>query len=76
MDEPFGTNLYKNYLLGGCAYFLAFSDYLPSHSSPTQVHHNLPISHLIFMDDSTLIASSKAGIEDRLSITYYIYIYI
>ncbi|CAB4408364.1 unnamed protein product [Rhizophagus irregularis] len=35
--------------------------------------HSLPISHLTFMDDSTLIASSKSGIEDRLSITAEFY---
>ncbi|GET56194.1 RNA-directed DNA polymerase from mobile element jockey-like [Rhizophagus irregularis DAOM 181602=DAOM 197198] len=34
---------------------------------------SLPISHLTFMDDSTLIASSKSGIEDRLSITAEFY---
>ncbi|EXX50518.1 hypothetical protein RirG_270100 [Rhizophagus irregularis DAOM 197198w] len=35
--------------------------------------HSLPVSHLTFMDDSTLIASSKSGIEDRLSITAEFY---
>ncbi|GBC15999.2 hypothetical protein RIR_jg42188.t1 [Rhizophagus irregularis DAOM 181602=DAOM 197198] len=34
---------------------------------------SLPISHLTFMDDSTLIAFSKSGIEDRLSITAEFY---
>ncbi|GBC41916.2 reverse transcriptase family protein [Rhizophagus irregularis DAOM 181602=DAOM 197198] len=33
----------------------------------------LPVSHLTFMDDSTLVASSKSGIEDRLSITAEFY---
>ncbi|CAB4404634.1 unnamed protein product [Rhizophagus irregularis] len=35
--------------------------------------HSLPISHLTFMDDSTLIASSKSGIKDCLSITAEFY---
>ncbi|PKB93847.1 hypothetical protein RhiirA5_440165 [Rhizophagus irregularis] len=35
--------------------------------------HSLPVSHLTFLDDSTLIASSKSGIEDQLSITAEFY---
>ncbi|GBC21155.1 hypothetical protein RIR_jg24234.t1 [Rhizophagus irregularis DAOM 181602=DAOM 197198] len=35
--------------------------------------HSLPISHLTFMDDSILVASSKSGIEDCLSITAEFY---
>ncbi|EXX52504.1 hypothetical protein RirG_252520 [Rhizophagus irregularis DAOM 197198w] len=35
--------------------------------------HSLPISHLTFMDDSTLIASSKSGIEDHLTVTAEFY---
>ncbi|EXX66798.1 hypothetical protein RirG_120290 [Rhizophagus irregularis DAOM 197198w] len=35
--------------------------------------HSLPLSHLTFMDDSTLISSSKSGIKDRLSITAEFY---
>ncbi|CAB4423103.1 unnamed protein product [Rhizophagus irregularis] len=35
--------------------------------------HSLPVSHLTFMDDLTLIASSKSGIEDHLSITAEFY---
>ncbi|GBC38576.1 reverse transcriptase family protein [Rhizophagus irregularis DAOM 181602=DAOM 197198] len=47
----------------------AFLDYSPLEFE----QHSLPISHLTFMDDSTLIASSKSGIEDRLSITAEFY---
>ncbi|GBC25651.2 hypothetical protein RIR_jg41468.t1 [Rhizophagus irregularis DAOM 181602=DAOM 197198] len=44
------------------------------HYSPLEFEqHSLPISHLTFMDDSTLIAFSKSGIEDRLSITAEFY---
>ncbi|GET58175.1 RNA-directed DNA polymerase from mobile element jockey-like [Rhizophagus irregularis DAOM 181602=DAOM 197198] len=39
---------------------LALLDYSPLEFE----QHFLPVSHLTFMDDSTLIASSKAGIED------------
>ncbi|GET57893.1 reverse transcriptase family protein [Rhizophagus irregularis DAOM 181602=DAOM 197198] len=47
----------------------ALLDYFPIEYE----QHNLPVSHITFMNDSTLIASSKRGIEDRLSITAEFY---
>ncbi|GET56023.1 RNA-directed DNA polymerase from mobile element jockey-like [Rhizophagus irregularis DAOM 181602=DAOM 197198] len=49
--------------------FSALLDYSPIEYE----QHNFPVSHITFMDDSTLIASSKRGIEDHLSITAEFY---
>src|SRR3989337_4486394 len=54
--------------------FVLKSSALLNYSPLSFEQHLLPVSHLTFMDDSTLIASSKAGIEDRLSITAEFYI--
>ncbi|GBC53506.2 reverse transcriptase family protein [Rhizophagus irregularis DAOM 181602=DAOM 197198] len=53
--------------------FILKSSALLNYSPLEFEQHSLPISHLTFMDDSTLIASSKSGIEDRLSITAEFY---
>ncbi|GET55319.1 RNA-directed DNA polymerase from mobile element jockey-like [Rhizophagus irregularis DAOM 181602=DAOM 197198] len=53
--------------------FILKSSALLNYSPLEFEQHSLPISHLTFMDDSTLIASSKSGIEDRLSITTEFY---
>ncbi|CAB5193871.1 unnamed protein product [Rhizophagus irregularis] len=53
--------------------FILKSSALLNYSPLEFEQHSLPISHLTFMDDSTLIASSKFGIEDRLSITAEFY---
>ncbi|GBC46512.2 hypothetical protein RIR_jg20581.t1 [Rhizophagus irregularis DAOM 181602=DAOM 197198] len=53
--------------------FILKSSALLDYSPMEFEHHSLPVSHLTFMDDSTLIASSKSGIEDRLSITAKFY---
>ncbi|GBC50858.2 hypothetical protein RIR_jg5515.t1 [Rhizophagus irregularis DAOM 181602=DAOM 197198] len=44
--------------------FILKSSALLNYSPLEFEQHSLPVSHLTFMDDSTLIASSKAGIED------------
>ncbi|CAB4416159.1 unnamed protein product [Rhizophagus irregularis] len=49
--------------------FSALLDYSPLEFE----QHSLPVSHLTFMDNSTLIASSKSGIKDRLFITAEFY---
>ncbi|GBC29356.2 RNA-directed DNA polymerase from mobile element jockey-like [Rhizophagus irregularis DAOM 181602=DAOM 197198] len=53
--------------------FILKSSALLNYSPLEFEQHSLPISHLTFMDDSTLISSSKSGIEDRLSITAEFY---
>ncbi|GET59783.1 reverse transcriptase family protein [Rhizophagus irregularis DAOM 181602=DAOM 197198] len=53
--------------------FILKSSALLNYSPLEFEQHSLPISHLTFMDDSTLIASSKSGIEDRLSIAAEFY---
>ncbi|GBC19596.1 hypothetical protein RIR_jg41862.t1 [Rhizophagus irregularis DAOM 181602=DAOM 197198] len=53
--------------------FILKSSALLNYSPLEFEQHSLPISHLTFIDDSTLIASSKSGIEDRLSITAEFY---
>ncbi|GET67111.1 hypothetical protein RIR_jg35562.t3 [Rhizophagus irregularis DAOM 181602=DAOM 197198] len=53
--------------------FILKSSALLDYSPIEYEQHNLPVSHITFMDDSTLIASSKRGIEDRLSITAEFY---
>ncbi|EXX52969.1 hypothetical protein RirG_248320 [Rhizophagus irregularis DAOM 197198w] len=53
--------------------FILKSSVLLDYSPIEYEQHNLPVSHITFMDDSTLIASSKRGIEDRLSITAEFY---
>ncbi|CAB4405876.1 unnamed protein product [Rhizophagus irregularis] len=53
--------------------FILKSSALLDYSPLEFEQHSLPVSHLTFMDDSTLIASSKSGIEDRLSITAEFY---
>ncbi|PKY48961.1 hypothetical protein RhiirA4_464735, partial [Rhizophagus irregularis] len=53
--------------------FVLKSSALMDYSPLEFEQHSLPVSHLTFMDDSTLIASSKSGIEDRLSITAEFY---
>ncbi|GET54730.1 RNA-directed DNA polymerase from mobile element jockey-like [Rhizophagus irregularis DAOM 181602=DAOM 197198] len=56
-----------------CDPFILKSSALLDYSPIEYEQHNLPVSHITFMDDSTLIASSKQGIEDRLSITAEFY---
>ncbi|GET52556.1 reverse transcriptase family protein [Rhizophagus irregularis DAOM 181602=DAOM 197198] len=56
-----------------CDPFILKSSALLDYSPIEYKQHNLPVSHITFMDDSTLIASSKRGIEDRLSITAEFY---
>ncbi|GET52104.1 RNA-directed DNA polymerase from mobile element jockey-like [Rhizophagus irregularis DAOM 181602=DAOM 197198] len=56
-----------------CDPFILKSSALLDYSPIEYEQHNLPVSHITFMDDSTLIASSKRGIEDRLSITAEFY---
>src|SRR3990170_1800000 len=47
---------------------------VPSHlTSNSIVEDHLPINNLVFMDDSTLISSSKDGMEHMLSITEEFY---
>ncbi|EXX68642.1 hypothetical protein RirG_103320 [Rhizophagus irregularis DAOM 197198w] len=53
--------------------FLLKSSALLDYSPMEFEQHSLPVSHLTFLDDSTLIASSKSGIEDQLSITAEFY---
>ncbi|PKB99313.1 hypothetical protein RhiirA5_429918 [Rhizophagus irregularis] len=54
---------------GLSTWILSLLDYSPLEFE----QHSLPISHLTFMDDSTLIASSKSRIEDCLLITAKFY---
>ncbi|GBC53526.2 hypothetical protein RIR_jg19251.t1 [Rhizophagus irregularis DAOM 181602=DAOM 197198] len=56
-----------------CDPFILKSSALLDYSPIEYEQYNLPVSHITFMDDSTLIASSKRGIEDRLSITAEFY---
>ncbi|EXX65475.1 hypothetical protein RirG_132910 [Rhizophagus irregularis DAOM 197198w] len=60
-------------LQGASDPFILKSSVLLDYSPIEYEQHNLPVSHITFMDDSTLIASSKRGIEDRLSITAEFY---
>ncbi|PKB99438.1 hypothetical protein RhiirA5_429698 [Rhizophagus irregularis] len=54
--------------------FILKSSALLDYSPLEFEQHSLPTSHLTFMDDSTLVAYLKSGIEDRLSITAEFYI--
>ncbi|EXX72775.1 hypothetical protein GLOIN_2v1790829 [Rhizophagus irregularis DAOM 181602=DAOM 197198] len=56
-----------------CDPFILKSSALMDYSLIEYEQYNLPVSHITFMDDSTLIASSKRGIKDRLSITAEFY---
>ncbi|GBC19651.1 hypothetical protein RIR_jg41913.t1 [Rhizophagus irregularis DAOM 181602=DAOM 197198] len=67
--DPLLTTLNRE----ACDPFLLKSSALLDYSPIEYEQHNLPVSHITFMDDSTLIASSKRGIEDRLSITAEFY---
>ena len=53
--------------------FYLKSSAILNYSPVSHESYSLPISHLTFMDDSTLIASSKSGIEERLSIAAEFY---
>ncbi|GET52027.1 reverse transcriptase family protein [Rhizophagus irregularis DAOM 181602=DAOM 197198] len=67
--DPLLTTLNRE----ACDLFILKSSALLDYSPIEYEQHNLPVSHITFMDDSTLIASSKRGIEDRLSITAEFY---
>ncbi|GBC53452.2 RNA-directed DNA polymerase from mobile element jockey-like [Rhizophagus irregularis DAOM 181602=DAOM 197198] len=67
--DPLLTTLNRE----ACDPFILKSSALLDYSPTEYEQHNLPVSHITFMDDSTLIASSKRGIEDRLSITAEFY---
>ncbi|GET55718.1 uncharacterized protein LOC110249295 [Rhizophagus irregularis DAOM 181602=DAOM 197198] len=67
--DPLLTTLNRE----ACDPFILKSSALMNYSPIEYEQHNLPVSHITFMDDSTLIASSKRGIEDRLSITAEFY---
>ncbi|GBC36395.2 hypothetical protein RIR_jg28669.t1 [Rhizophagus irregularis DAOM 181602=DAOM 197198] len=67
--DPLLTTLNRE----ACDPFTLKSSALLDYSPLEYEQHNLPVSHITFMDDSTLIASSKQGIEDRLSITAEFY---
>ncbi|GBC19727.2 reverse transcriptase family protein [Rhizophagus irregularis DAOM 181602=DAOM 197198] len=67
--DPLLTTLNRE----ACDPFILKSSALLYYSPIEYEQHNLPVSHITFMDDSTLIASSKRGIEDRLSITAEFY---
>ncbi|GET52544.1 RNA-directed DNA polymerase from mobile element jockey-like [Rhizophagus irregularis DAOM 181602=DAOM 197198] len=67
--DPLLTTLNRE----ACDPFILKSSAILDYSPIEYKQHNLPISHITFMDDSTLIASSKQGIEDRLSITAKFY---
>ncbi|CAB4407277.1 unnamed protein product [Rhizophagus irregularis] len=56
-----------------CDPFVLKSSALLNYSPLEFEQQSLPVSHLTFMDDSTLIASSMTGIEGRLSITAEFY---
>ncbi|GBB96009.1 hypothetical protein RclHR1_02660030 [Rhizophagus clarus] len=51
-------------------YVLRLSSLLPT---PLDANSNLVINNLVFMDDSTLVSSSKSGLEHMLSITEEFY---
>ncbi|GET64215.1 RNA-directed DNA polymerase from mobile element jockey-like [Rhizophagus irregularis DAOM 181602=DAOM 197198] len=67
--DPLLTTLNRE----ACDPFNLKSSALLDYSPIDYEQHNLPVSHITFMDDSTLIASSKRGIEDRFSITAEFY---
>ncbi|GET59528.1 hypothetical protein RIR_jg1381.t2 [Rhizophagus irregularis DAOM 181602=DAOM 197198] len=67
--DPLLTTLNRE----ACDPFILKSSALLDYSPIEYEQHNLPVSHITFMDDSTLIASFKQGIEDRLSITAEFY---
>ncbi|EXX67378.1 hypothetical protein RirG_114930 [Rhizophagus irregularis DAOM 197198w] len=67
--DPLLTTLNRE----ACDPFILKSSALLDYSPIDYEQYNLPVSHITFMDDSTLIASSKRGIEDRLSITAEFY---
>ncbi|GET57306.1 reverse transcriptase family protein [Rhizophagus irregularis DAOM 181602=DAOM 197198] len=67
--DPLLTTLNRE----ACDPFILKSSALLDYSPIEYEQYNLPVSHITFMDDSTLIASSKRGIEDRLSITAEFY---
>ncbi|GBC50785.2 RNA-directed DNA polymerase from mobile element jockey-like [Rhizophagus irregularis DAOM 181602=DAOM 197198] len=67
--DPLLTTLNRE----ACDPFILKSSALLDYSPTEYEQHNLLVSHITFMDDSTLIASSKRGIEDRLSITAEFY---
>ncbi|GET51039.1 reverse transcriptase family protein [Rhizophagus irregularis DAOM 181602=DAOM 197198] len=67
--DPLLTTLNRE----ACDPFILKSSALLDYSPIEYEQHNLPVSHITFMNDSTLIASSKQGIEDRLSITAEFY---
>ncbi|GET52393.1 RNA-directed DNA polymerase from mobile element jockey-like [Rhizophagus irregularis DAOM 181602=DAOM 197198] len=67
--DPLLTTLNRE----ACDPFILKSSALLDYSLIEYKQHNLPVSHITFMDDSTLIASSKRGIKDRLSITAEFY---
>ncbi|GET56272.1 hypothetical protein GLOIN_2v1785823 [Rhizophagus irregularis DAOM 181602=DAOM 197198] len=68
--DPLLTTLNQD----ACDPFILKSSALLDYSPIEYEQHSLPVSHITFMDDSILIASSKRGIEDRLSITAEFYI--
>ncbi|CAB5347679.1 unnamed protein product [Rhizophagus irregularis] len=67
--DPLLTTLNRE----ACDPFILKSSALLDYSLIEYEQHNFPVSHITFMDDSTLIASSKREIEDRLSITAEFY---
>ncbi|GET62843.1 hypothetical protein GLOIN_2v1790829 [Rhizophagus irregularis DAOM 181602=DAOM 197198] len=67
--DPLLTTLNRE----ACDPFILKSSALLDYSPIEYEQQNLPVSHITFMDDSTLIASSKRGIEDCLSITAEFY---
>ncbi|GET65130.1 hypothetical protein RIR_jg21278.t1 [Rhizophagus irregularis DAOM 181602=DAOM 197198] len=67
--DPLLTTLNRE----ACDPFILKSSALLDYSPIEYEQHNFPVSHITFMDDSTLIASSKRGIEDRLFITAEFY---
>ncbi|GET54559.1 RNA-directed DNA polymerase from mobile element jockey-like [Rhizophagus irregularis DAOM 181602=DAOM 197198] len=67
--DPLLTTLNRE----ACDPFILKSSALLDYSPVEYEQHNLPVSHITFIDDSTLIASFKRGIEDRLSITAEFY---
>ncbi|GET52910.1 RNA-directed DNA polymerase from mobile element jockey-like [Rhizophagus irregularis DAOM 181602=DAOM 197198] len=67
--DPLLTTLNRE----ACDPFILKSSALLDYSPIEYEQYNLPVSHITFMDDSILIASSKRGIEDRLSITAEFY---
>ncbi|EXX61419.1 hypothetical protein RirG_171310 [Rhizophagus irregularis DAOM 197198w] len=63
--DPLLTTLNRK----ACDPFILKSSALLDYSLIEYEQHNLPVSHITFMDDSTLIALFKRGIKDRLFIT-------